>query len=129
MTQSVGDPRLLFPVVAIYGFSHGGFFTVVSPIVAEYFGLRAHGAIFGTVLFFGTLGGSVGPILAGLAFDRTGSYQIAFAGLLGLSVYFYLPWRYSMQPAFNYAGHYTASGQFIPVNLHTPAGLWWLGIV
>lgn len=77
---------LLFCVVAIYGFGHGGFFTVVSPTVAEYFGMRAHGAVFGTVLFFGTVGGSVGPILAGLAFDVTGSYQIAFFSLLTLAV-------------------------------------------
>lgn len=76
----------LFTVVALYGFGHGGFFTVVSPTVAEYFGMRAHGAIFGTVLFFGTIGGSIGPILAGLVFDKTGSYQFAFLGLAVLAV-------------------------------------------
>jgi hypothetical protein len=43
-----------------------------------------------------------------------------------LSVYLYLPWRYGFQPAFNYAGHYQATGVFEPVNLRTPAGLWWL---
>jgi len=73
---------VLFCVIAVYGFGHGGFFTVVSPTVAEYFGMRAHGAVFGTVLFFGTLGGAAGPILAGYIFDTTGSYFIAFAGLL-----------------------------------------------
>lgn len=46
--------------------------------------------------------------------------------LLGLSIYLYLPWRYQALPAFNYAGHYDATGAFIPVNLWTPAGLWWL---
>ena len=49
--------------------------------VAEFFGLRAHGAIFGVVLFCGTIGGSVGPILAGRVFDLTGSYDIAFTTL------------------------------------------------
>jgi len=44
--------------------------------------MRALGAAFGTVLFFGTLGGSVGPILAGLAFDLFSSYMPAFAVLL-----------------------------------------------
>lgn len=48
------------------------------------------------------------------------------ASLLGLSIYLYLPWRYQAMPAFNYAGHYDATGAFIPVNLGTPAGLWWL---
>ena len=76
----------LFVVIAFYGFAHGGFFTVVSPTVAKYFGMRAHGAIFGTVLFFGTIGGSIGPILAGLVFDTVGSYQLAFLGLTMLAV-------------------------------------------
>lgn len=71
----------LFVVVAVYGFSHGALFVVVSPTVAEYFGMRAHGAIFGTVLFFGTLGGSVGPILTGWVFDSFGSYTPAFITL------------------------------------------------
>lgn len=48
------------------------------------------------------------------------------ASLLGLSIYLYLPWRYQALPAFNYAGHYDATGVFIPVNLWTPTGLWWL---
>lgn len=81
---AVSLPATLYAVVAVYGFSHGGLFVVVSPTVAEYFGMRAHGAIFGTVLFFGTIGGSVAPILAGLGFDLTGSYLPAFLGLLGL---------------------------------------------
>jgi MFS family permease len=78
-------PSGLFVVVAAYGFGHGALFVVVSPTVAEYFGMRAHGAIFGTVLFFGTLGGSVGPILTGWIFDNFGSYTPAFI-TLALSV-------------------------------------------
>ena len=86
----------LFLIVALYGVTHGGFFTLVSPVVAEYFGMQAHGSIFGTILFCGTLGGSIGPILAGRVFDLTGSYQPSFIGLgvlalIGLVVAFYLP--------------------------------------
>ena len=83
-------------MVAVYGFAHGALFVVVSPTAAEYFGMRAHGAIFGTILFFGTLGGSVGPILTGLTFDALGSYQPAFitlalAAALGLGLARTLP--------------------------------------
>jgi hypothetical protein len=46
--------------------------------------------------------------------------------LAGLAVYLYLPFRYTALPALNYAGHYDAAGTFIPVNLHTLEGLWWL---
>lgn len=90
------SPAMLFLVIAFYGFAHGGFFTVVSPTVAEAFGLRAHGAIFGTVLFFGTIGGSIGPILAGWVYDVTGSYAPAFwtlagMGTVGLAIALSLP--------------------------------------
>ena len=72
---------LLFAVVALYGVAHGGLFVVVAPTVAEFFGTRAHGAIFGGILFFGTIGGAIGPTMAGRVFDVTGSYEYAFAAL------------------------------------------------
>lgn len=75
---------VLFVAVAVYGFAHGGLFTVISPTVAEYFGLKAHGAIFGLILFFGTIGGAIGPIVAGWVFDVTASYTLAFSGLAAL---------------------------------------------
>ena len=92
----IAAPGVLFAAVAVYGFSHGGFFTIMSPTVAEYFGLRAHGAIFGLVLFFGTIGGAAGPLLAGQVFDRTASYTPAFVTLavmavLGLALAWRLP--------------------------------------
>ena len=77
---------LLFAATAVYGFAHGGLFTVVSPTVAELFGTRAHGAIFGSIVFFGTIGGAVGPIMAGRIFDVTGSYAYAFTGLAAMGV-------------------------------------------
>ena len=77
----ITDVRILFLIMAIYGFGHGGLFTVVSPTIADYFGLKDLGSIFGLVVFFGTLSGSIGPIVAGWIFDVTNSYFYAF-GLL-----------------------------------------------
>jgi MFS family permease len=77
----IATPWMLFVAVAVYGFGHGGLYTVMSPTIAEYFGLKSHGAIFGVVVFFGTIGGAVGPILAGGTFDLTNSYAPAFAAL------------------------------------------------
>lgn len=76
----------LYFFAVIYGLAHGGFFTVISPTLAEYFGLRAHGLTFGCVLFCGTIGGALGPLLAGRVFDTTGSYMQAFDVLSGLAV-------------------------------------------
>ncbi len=71
---------MLYLFAVVYGFSHGGLFTVISPIVAEYFGIRSHGLLFGLAAFAGTVGGFLGPIFAGSIFDITGSYGIAFWG-------------------------------------------------
>lgn len=79
-------PYWLYFLAPLYGFAHGGLFTVVSPSVAEYFGLKAHGAIFGIVVLFGTLSGASGPLLAGWLFDRSGSYSIAFVTLMVMAV-------------------------------------------
>jgi len=49
---------------------------------------------------------------------------LAGAFALGLSVYLYLPLRYLAAPAFNYVGHFDASGRFIPADLTQPAELW-----
>jgi MFS family permease len=75
---------ILFFFVGLYGFAHGALFVVVPPTIAEYFGLRDHASLFGIVIFCGTIGGAIGPILAGAAFDLTGSYNIAFATLFVL---------------------------------------------
>ena len=74
----IKNTGFLYLFAVAYGFAHGGLFTVVSPAVAEYFGMRAHGAIFGVVIFTGTIGGSMLPILTGLIFDKQQSYQWAF---------------------------------------------------
>ena len=51
---------------------------------------------------------------------------VVLATLAGLSVYLLLPWRFAQNPVFNYAGQYDATGLFVPVNLQTWQGFWWL---
>jgi len=65
----------LFAVV--FGFAYGGIATLESPLVAELFGLKSHGTILGVITFSITIGGAVGPVLAGYIFDITGSYHLA----------------------------------------------------
>jgi len=77
---------MLFLFAVIYGFAHGGFFTVMSPMIAEFFGTGSHGVLFGIVLASGTIGGAAGPLMAGHTFDVTGSYRIAFLVLTLLAV-------------------------------------------
>ena len=84
--QFATAPWMLFAFAALYGMAHGGFFTAMSPTVAEYFGTRVHGTLFGMVLLSGSIGGALAPLLAGAVFDATGSYRIAFLTLGGIAV-------------------------------------------
>jgi len=77
---------MLYVFAAVYAFAHGGFFTVISPMVAELFGISSHGVLFGMVNFGGTVGGAIGPILGGHVFDIIHSYQLFFFILAGFAV-------------------------------------------
>jgi predicted MFS family arabinose efflux permease len=77
---------MLYLFVPIYGFAHGAFFALMSPLIAELFGIGSHGSIFGVLLFVGQSGGAVGPIIAGRIFDVTKDYQIAFIILMAASI-------------------------------------------
>jgi len=72
---------MLFVFAVVYGFAHGGFFTLMSPLTAEFFGTVSHGTIFGMIIFASTIGGAIGPLLAGYVFDLTGSYRLVLLGL------------------------------------------------
>ena len=83
----VTDELWMFYLFAvIYGFAHGGFFAIMSPIVSELFGTASHGVTFGMILFLGQIGGAVGPVITGRLFDVNGSYDSAFIILIIASI-------------------------------------------
>ncbi len=84
--QAADSLWMLYCFAGIYGLAHGSFFTAISPLVAETFGIVAHGSIFGIVVFAGTVGGAIGPIVAGRVFDLTGSYAAVFITITLLSL-------------------------------------------
>ena len=74
----------LYVFAVIFAFGYGGFAALQSPYVAELFGLKDHGAIFGFSMFI--LGaGAFGPFVTGKIFDVTSSYRLAFVMLAILS--------------------------------------------
>jgi MFS family permease len=77
---------LLYLFAPAYGFAHGGFFAIISPLVAEMFGIKSHAGNLGMLFFIGMSGGAVGPIITGRIFDMTGSYQAAFITMLAATV-------------------------------------------
>ena len=82
----IREPWILFVFAPVYGFTHGAFFTLISPTVAELFGTKAHGVIFAIILFYGTIGGAISPFIAGRVFDTLGTYQPVFICLSVIAV-------------------------------------------
>ncbi len=70
----------------IYGFAGGGAATAESPLVADYFGMRSHGLIFGVMSCGFALGATAGPFITGFIFDLTCSYNLAFLFCAVLSI-------------------------------------------
>jgi MFS family permease len=84
--QVAGGNWMLYLFAVVYGVSHGGFFTLISPTVAELFGMASHGVLIGIVVCSGTLGGAIGPVVAGRIFDVAHSYQQVFLMLAAVVV-------------------------------------------
>jgi MFS family permease len=69
---------MLFSSAGFFGFALGGIAVSHSPLIAELFGLKSHGLIFGVLNISVMVGGATGPLLTGYLFDVTNSYQTAF---------------------------------------------------
>jgi len=70
--------KALFAYVLVYGLTGGGGLVLAPLMVGECFGVKSVGTIFGVLAIAAVVGGAVGPLLAGLIFDGTGSYYPAF---------------------------------------------------
>ena len=77
---------MFYLFAVIFGFSYGGFIALESPLVADLFGLRSHGAILGMAAFGAAIGSAIGPLVVGRIFDVTVGYQIGFLVCAVLSV-------------------------------------------
>jgi MFS family permease len=69
---------LLYLFAVLFGFAFGACVTCESPLVADLFGLRSHGLLLGIVSCGFTIGGGIGPFMAGYIFDVLQTYQLAF---------------------------------------------------
>ena len=62
----------------IYSLAYGGLASLQEPIRADYFGTKSFATIQGVSRSITTAGTFVGPVLAGLFYDLTKSYSVAF---------------------------------------------------
>jgi MFS family permease len=73
------QPVLFTSCMIVYSLAYGGLAALQEPIRADYFGTRAFATIQGVSRSVTTTGTFMGPILAGVFYDMTKSYTVAFA--------------------------------------------------
>ncbi len=77
---------MLYLFAVFYGLGLWSTGAIVSPLIAELFGLKSHATLYSFAVFASCIGSAVGPIVVGRVFDATGSYQGAFLLCLGVSI-------------------------------------------
>jgi predicted MFS family arabinose efflux permease len=101
LLDGVRTPTLIFVAMMINGYSAGTKLQICGYLTSRYGGLKNYGAIFGFMGSLIAIGGALGPFLAGLAYDFTGSYNLFvvvgmigcfFAGVLILTLPRYPVW-------------------------------------
>ncbi len=80
---TIYEPWQIAYALPVFAIGWGGIIPVRPAFQAEYFGMKAFGAIQGLVFTVATLGGLVGPVFAGWMYDETESYRLAFVVLSG----------------------------------------------
>jgi MFS family permease len=84
--MGVRELGALYATAFVFGYSYGAVSTLFTAIIGDFFGRAQAGTLVG-VLF--AIAGSMagwGPLLAGVAYDATGSYVPAFAASAGLNL-------------------------------------------
>lgn len=95
MQASMGLSLLLwlaapgYPAMAVFalwfGLSYGGIVSLFPALCMDFFGARAVAGIIGMLYTGAALGNLLGPVLAGMAFDRLGSYTLVIWVCVALS--------------------------------------------
>jgi predicted MFS family arabinose efflux permease len=84
LIDGVNMPGLIVTAMVVNGYAAGSKLQIASYLTARYAGMRSYGTIYGFVTSMVALGTGIGPLIAGLTFDLTGSYTpFLLAGVVG----------------------------------------------
>ncbi|MFC2005315.1 MFS transporter [Chloroflexota bacterium] len=76
--SNIHSPWHIIPFLLVYCLGYGGVQPLLLSILADFFGRKHYGTIFGSQQFFRAFIQVPLPVLTGWIFDVTGSYRIAF---------------------------------------------------
>ena len=80
---------LVFLFLVLFSSGSGGSMVLRGAILRQYFGRNSIGKILGITMGSASIGGIIGPTLAGWTFDTLGSYDLiwfVFCGIIGLAI-------------------------------------------
>jgi MFS family permease len=97
MVAHLGSTPAVLGFAVLHGLAWGTRGPLMQAIRADYFGRSSFGSIMGFSSMILMIGQMAGPVIAGVLYDRTGSYEsgftiIAIIAALG-SIFFMLSWR------------------------------------
>jgi len=81
---------VVFVFLLLFSPGYGGGMVLRGAILREYFGRNSFGKMIGITMGSASIGGIIGPTLAGWVFDTVGSYHViwlVFCGLSSLAIY------------------------------------------
>ena len=76
---------VLFVFAVVFGVAYGGFIALSPAVMAELFGTAGMGRVVGVLYTSAGFGALVGPPIAGMIIDRTGTYRWAIAVAMALA--------------------------------------------
>jgi sugar phosphate permease len=83
---SVHTTFAVYVYIALFGISYAANITLFPVIATNYFGVREFAAIYGAALTIANLLAAIGPVIAGILKDATGSYTPAFLLIVVVAV-------------------------------------------
>jgi MFS family permease len=82
----LGTTPVAFLGAFLIGLGLGAEVDLIAYLISRYFGLRAFGRVYSSAFAAFALAGSLGPLIMGASFDRTGSYRVALVTLLAATL-------------------------------------------
>ena len=73
-----GSTWMLMVFAGLFGFSYGGISAVFPAMVGDYFGRLKAASVIGAIFTIAGVAAAFGPIVGGIIYDQTKSYQLAF---------------------------------------------------
>jgi MFS family permease len=82
LLASASSTAMIYAYAAMFGIGMGASYVCMITLIGNYFGVNAYARIAGLLFTIATVLAAISPILAGVAYDRLGSYEMAFYGAM-----------------------------------------------